>query len=692
MTIQNPLVSIVIPCYNQGEYIEDTLISVSKSTCTDYQILIVDDGSTDLETLRVLDDLRSRGYEVITQVNKGLPAARNTGIRVARGAYILALDSDDLIGSTYLEKACLILQTRPDIAVVCPWTRTFGLNSLDWKPPTASRASLAEGNVVINAAVFRRTLWVDVGGFDESLTSGYEDYDFWLSAAERGWKFYSVPEVLFYYRVKPTSMFTDSYFKDHEIMSRLKEKHPVTLGLPTLSARGLRSVLRGFLRDNALGRMLFKIFRRDIGVLDESGFISWIKWRLFPLARSLPPVLALYRGARRKLSPPMEPARIEPTPLKIAVRAASGKVVVLYMLPWLELGGADKVNLELVRGLDGRLFQSVLATTLRSDHPWHGFFAQYTDEIFHLANLVDDDAGRLMVLDHIVASRGVTILHVSNSLEGYRLLPQLRARYGLPVVSTVHMYDPKDSWDYVREAAQCDTSIDLHVSVSHRVAAQLVTLGVDATKIRTIVNGVDLKRSLPGRGLNDRPYIVFIGRLTEQKQPEAFVRAVEELVWRGDYTRFQFIMVGSGPLEEHLRDQIRNKGLFGKISLPGPMDEDGIVNLLAHAAVLIAPSRVEGLPIVGLEAMAAGVPIIATKVSGWTELILHGLNGFLVSPAAPQKEIADLVEQLLRSPELWASVSSNARRLAAEKFDVSKMIEAYQNIYWELIQVDTRNT
>ena len=123
----NPRVSIIIPCYNHGQYIHEALDSVEKVADKNlYEIIIVNDGSKDVYTIEMMDKLAAKGYHVINQANQGLGRTRNNGIRAAKGDYILPLDSDNRIRPEYIYESIKILDAHPEIAMVYGDAEFFG--------------------------------------------------------------------------------------------------------------------------------------------------------------------------------------------------------------------------------------------------------------------------------------------------------------------------------------------------------------------------------------------------------------------------------------------------------------------------------------------------------------------------------------------------------------------------------------
>ncbi|WP_019501138.1 glycosyltransferase [Pseudanabaena sp. PCC 6802] len=205
-------ISVIIPCFNHGDYIWDAIASVEASQDRDrpinYELIIINDGSTAETTLDVLNDLRDRGYTVIDIENQGLANARNHGIAIASGRYILPLDSDNKIRSEYMYKGIEILDRCPQVGVVYGDVEFFGGMTGIWALPDFDLYRLMIGNYIDACAVFRKQIWQECGGYDTNIPDklGYEDWEFWLRVAKQGWQFHHIPEVMFDYRTRSDSM------------------------------------------------------------------------------------------------------------------------------------------------------------------------------------------------------------------------------------------------------------------------------------------------------------------------------------------------------------------------------------------------------------------------------------------------------------------------------------------------------
>ncbi len=201
-------ITIVVPCYNHGHFLLEALTSLSLCDADLFTVIIVNDGSTDRDTITILQDLERQGYFIHHQTNQGLANARNQGISLAQTPYILPLDCDNKIRPNYLTKSIAILDAQPEIAVVYSDVHYFGEQDLVWALSDFDLIHLLVRNYIDACAVFRKTIWQMVGGYDEKIPDrlGYEDWDFWLSVAEQGGQFYHLAEVAFDYRIRIDSM------------------------------------------------------------------------------------------------------------------------------------------------------------------------------------------------------------------------------------------------------------------------------------------------------------------------------------------------------------------------------------------------------------------------------------------------------------------------------------------------------
>lgn len=223
-----PKVSVIIPCYNYGQYLDEAVDSVMAQTFQDFEIIIVNDGSTDDFTKNLLATYNKPKTRVLNQANKGLGAARNSGIRASFGEYIVCLDADDYLHPEFLSKTIPILDADHDrqYGFVMPWVQLFGDMNFVWKTAEYDPYLVCMRNGMHPAAPFRRECWVAAGGYDEHMsTCGYEDWDYWVSIAALGYKWVTLKKPLIYYRKRTGSMLEKSNEKRLELFREIIRNH-----------------------------------------------------------------------------------------------------------------------------------------------------------------------------------------------------------------------------------------------------------------------------------------------------------------------------------------------------------------------------------------------------------------------------------------------------------------------------------
>ncbi len=225
------LVSVVVPCYNQGHFLDETLQSVLDQSYSNWECIIVNDGSTD-STDRIAKNWvkRDNRFKYSYKENAGLSSARNTGIKVSKGEFILPLDSDDIIHESFLKKLVPELKNDETLAIVSCFSNFFidNISNVVYKskPSGSSYKNLLFENNLIATSLFRKSCWQEVGGYDEKMKNGFEDWEFWVSITKRGHKYKIIEEFLFFYRRTQESMLANT-LKNHRIanMEYVFEKH-----------------------------------------------------------------------------------------------------------------------------------------------------------------------------------------------------------------------------------------------------------------------------------------------------------------------------------------------------------------------------------------------------------------------------------------------------------------------------------
>ena len=196
---KEPKISVISACFNHGKYIKEMLESVFSQTFDDYEVIIVNDGSTD-DTAEILNDISHEKVTVIHTENHGPADARNRAITKARAPVIMNLDADDKIAPSLLEKAYKIFCSTPNIGIIHCDAECFGAKSGKFEIGEYTSESMLFDNRIISQSFFRRDDWLSVGGYSVEFIHWLEDWDFWLSIIELGGKVVKIQEKLVYYR------------------------------------------------------------------------------------------------------------------------------------------------------------------------------------------------------------------------------------------------------------------------------------------------------------------------------------------------------------------------------------------------------------------------------------------------------------------------------------------------------------
>lgn len=208
-------ISIIITCYNLGNYLEEAVASCKEyAPSSDYEIILVNDGSTDEATIKILERIaeQDKAILVLNQPNMGLAKARNNGIKLAKGKYIIPLDADNKLRPEFIKQTISILDSNEAIDVVYGDAQLFGNKTSLWKGKSFDIAEMVLNNYIDACAGFRKSVWEELGGYDENMpVMGFEDWDLWLRMAVRGVQFQYVEDVFFDYRVRDNSMLAEAW-------------------------------------------------------------------------------------------------------------------------------------------------------------------------------------------------------------------------------------------------------------------------------------------------------------------------------------------------------------------------------------------------------------------------------------------------------------------------------------------------
>jgi glycosyltransferase involved in cell wall biosynthesis len=623
-----PSVSIITPFYNTGSVFLETAQSVLQQSLQQWEWLIVNDGSDESESLQILDTFRHRDPRIKVidlDINQGPSSARNSGMRRAQADLFFFLDSDDLIEPTALEKMAWYLESHPEFGFCKGFTIAFEEQEYLGDVGFESRKLFLSKNPVTITSMIRRKVVEAVEGFDEAMTTGVEDWDFWLRCAAREIWGGTIPEPLDWYR----------RCRDHSV--RWSVWH----------SRGLKKM------------------RRE-------------------LKRRYPTVYA--KGIPQIAPRVLQPYENIAINIPLSNLLTKDKKRLLLILPWMAMGGADRFNLALVTQLQKRNYEISIATTLPDNYAWYPEFARLTPDIFILPNfLLLNDYPRF--LQYLIQSRRIDTVLLSNSKLGYEFLPYLRSH--CPDTSFVdYCHMEEEYWEnggHPRRAVAYQELLDLNIVNSCHLKEWMIGRGAEPSRIEVCYINVDTDLLAPGPDLRTQvrakleispgeTVILYAGRLCEQKQPRVFAKVMHELHARG--LEFTCLVAGDGRDRKWLTRYLNRHKLTDQVRMLGTVSNKHVRKLLGASDICFLPSKMEGISLSIFEAMAMGVVPVGADVGGQRELVTPECGTLINRSIDPEVETyADILENLIKSPELRKSMGNASRERVCSHFRIEQMGE-----------------
>ena len=623
-----PAVSLVTPFFNVGSIFNETAESVFRQSLQQWEWIIVDDCSDSPESaaiLRVYANKDPRVRVLRSERRNGPAAARNLGVQAARATYVAFLDGDDLLEPTALEKWLWFLDCHPQHGMVKGFQAGFGTQGYIWREGFHSGAAILERNLIQTACMMRREIYLSVGGMDEKIRGGMEDWEFWLRCADAGHWGGTVPEVLDWYRRRASHNDRWEDWDDADRQAAFRDE---------LRSRHPRLFAGGF-PEPALS---------------------------FPQ-----PYIEL------------------PAQLKFENRLSRcpGTQRVLMIVPHLALGGSDQVTLDVISALVAKHDCEVtVATTLPGTHAWRHRFEALTPDVFTLDTFLRlRDYPRFLA--YLIRSRNIDSVLVTHSQMGYQLLPYLRAECpGLRCYDYVHIEEPHwKQGGYPAYSIAYRSFLDRTAASSRHLKDWMIGRGGDADKISVVTTNVDIeywrRDQFDASALRRTwdvpealPVILFVGRLCEQKQPHVLAATVRALHGRG--VRFICLVAGDGEQRPWLERFVSQHQLT-EVRLVGSRSLEEIRELLALSDIFFLPSRHEGISQALYEAMAMEAVPVGADVGGQKELVPPSC-GILIPPGGDEAaNYADALASLLTDGRRRAAMAKAARERVVAHFQLPDM-------------------
>ncbi len=651
---RDALVSIMTPFHNAGRYFEQTFNSVMNQTFPWFEWIIVDDGSSrqaDVDLLMRYAAMDGR-IRVVHQEHRGLPSARNRGIQEAGTELVVPLDADDLLEPEYLEYTYWGLLQHPE-AAWC-YTDNYGFQAQEylWRKPFDMEV-LKKENFLTCTAMIRKKDLLEIGGYKAEKWHYHEDWRLWLELLAAGKSPVHIRGKLFWYRRVQTSMLNQI------------ERH---------SKR--------------------KIFSNQIIAAAAAKVRDEVPFTEYPV-----------HAEKRNFPCPVF------HPWQKSSRDQEHQPTILWMIPWMEMGGADKFNLDAMAGLTAKGYRHCVVTTQNSENTWKQRFDAHSDEIYCLPDFLHPD--RYMdFVSYLIQSRQVDVVICANSYEGYYMLPWLRVHFpALVLVDYVHM----EEW-YWREGGYARISGRLEgvtekTWVSNSATRDVLVrhFGREPERVECLYIGVDDKHFRPGAGERhylhtllklppERPIVLFPCRLHPQKRPFMLLDIAQGV--RRQCPEAAFVVAGDGPQLEEMRQEVAARGLEETVYFTGRCGR--MRDCYRDSQVTLICSLKEGLALTAYESCAMGVPVISSDVGGQRDL-LGGDAGVLVPlmqredadldvRSFPEEEVRLYVDGLLTllgDATLREKLGRAARQKIEKSFSTTMMIEKLNQQLTEL-RTDSR--
>ena len=632
-----PAVSVIVPCYKQAHYLPEAVASVMGQAFADWELIVVNDGSPD-DTSRVARDLMARHPDrrirLLEKPNGGLADARNAGIREARGRLILPLDADDKLHPHMLQKTVALLKAQPRVAIVYTDLARFGAVTDVVALPEYDFKKLVHQNQLNCCSLFRREAWAAVGGYNPNMKLGYEDWDFWIGCGEKGFFGRRLPEPLFFYRVKNTSMFTKALEHHQALHAQIIANHPRLYDEPTQRraagilaqpAAGQSAPTASAPADALRGKRIL-VYTDDPG---QGGAAHYNHALLLALVEA---------GAQAAIAQPQgdSPLALEQAKNGVQHCWTAYNPVVDFGRSFVDEDDARRIfelaRPDLVFFSDCCAFSHLAAkkTALARDIP---FVVICHSEATYLA----ERFAQFLPIVQAQLARARAVIGVSQSSLGV-----MRQHFGLAADKGQVIYNG------------CAESYFAPVDPAVRARLR-----------------ADLR-------LPDNAVLCFTAaRLDAGKCHQLQLEAIRRLRDSGRLGALHFAWAGDGDLRAQLEQQVKALQLEDRVHLLGYRWD--VRDLMGAADIFVLTTLYEAMPLCILEAMARGLPVLASAVGGIPEAL--GETGILLPDPNldPQKTIAALLDSLVSlaaaAPRRQAMRTAGKAR-AQELFSARRMIRA----------------
>lgn len=640
---KEPEISVIVPFYEDVNYIGQTVNSILNQTYPYFELLIIDDGSKDKKSLEKLEEIKTldERIKIYHKKNEGLAATRDYGATKAsnKTKYLMFIDSDDLIEKTFLECGYWTLETNKDASWAYSDSIGFDKLSYTWNKWFDSD-KMNKVNDLISAAIIRKKDFFEVNGYELKEKNINEDWNLWLKLIAKG----KYPVHMSYY---------GQWYRRKDSGELVKSK------------------------ENK---------KRALEIINNT--VKTIKKRVEAI--QYPKFDYNYDEIIEKLDSIIIPEKNTNT-----------KINILMIIPWMIIGGADKFYLELIKRLDKEKYNVSVITTEININTLRQQFEKYST-VYDLTSFLNQKYWYAFV-NYIIQKNNINLIINSNSEVGYSFLPLIKAKHSnIPIIDYVHM----EEWynrngGYSRDSNAVCSVIDKTLTCnenSKKILIEEYKRKID--EVETVYIGVDEKNFNPEKyNKNEfkekynipknKKIIGYICRIVEQKRPFLLLEIINKLRNK-DY---MFIIAGEGNLLDDMKNKAKAMGLIDNIIFLGNIDK--IQEIYSMCDITINCSIKEGIAISSYESLAMDVPVISSDVGGQKELINNEV-GIIVPCLQDEKDInnynykdEEIESYVLAIKDMISNLSKykgKCRERVLKEFSLNNMIETISNIFEEVIE------
>ncbi len=636
---KEPLISVIIPFYNDDKYIDQAVNCVLNQTFPCFEILIIDDGSKDEKSLKKLEEIKKldERIKVFHKENEGLAATRDYGAKKAckTSKYLFFLDSDDLIEKTYFECAFFTLEINKKATWAYTDSVGFDANEYLWNKWFTTKKMKNE-NILVSTAMIRKEDFFEVGGYGVKEKSFFEDWNFWLKLLAKGKYPVRMNFYGFWYRRKANS----------GELNKAKQNKKRAMEIINNTAATVKE---------EVDAIQYPRFEYNWEILKEN-FDNKIEVK----------------------------------------KEKNNKINILIIVPWMLLGGADKFNLDLIEKLDKNKYEITVISTEPAINTMRQKIEDFAT-VYDLTTFLDHEYW-LAFINYIIDKNNINLILNTNSEIGYAMLPYIKAKHSnIPIIDYIHM----EEWynrngGYSRDSSGVASIIDKTLTCNknsekileehfnrNKDELQTVYIGVDENKFNPeLYNAEELEKKY---NINKKYVIGFICRITEQKRPFLLLEIIKKLRTQKD--DFVFLIAGDGNLLSKLKRKIKNEKLEDCVKFIGKVEQTE--EFYSACDITLNCSIKEGVALTSYESLSMGVPVISSDVGGQKELINEDVG--VVVPCLQKEE--DILEFEYEDDEIQNYVDAinkiiknldkykqNCRKRILEGFTISHMVKNMSQI------------